>query len=320
MGKIPKGYIEGALCYITTRGDHEEKIFIDNKDYLAYMGLLKRYKKQYGFKLFAFTLLPNHLHLLIELSKTATTSQITHDINSNYTKHFNTRHDRKGHLFQERSKMVILEKEAYLLPVMTYAHLNPIQLKLVKDLNEYKYSSHTLYIKGSQAAPGNEITEGLDMNEELRQVGQSYAEYFTKVNPDKMKSLGRDLSKEAIMGTEEFRSSIIRKTRDIKQSSTKNVRHYNKKMVFASALVIVVLGAAIFYLYQNTVFLKNLFRGELAKKDAEIDVKIAQEKTRIYKDLDEKYRADIVSYHAMGKRLEIEKQKQEQLEKQAGNK
>jgi len=322
--KIPKGYIENAIYYITTRGDHEESIFVDEQDYIAYIDLVKHYKKQYGFKLYAFTLLCNHLHLLIELNKDVTVSQIMHDINSNYTKHFNSRHQRKGHLFQERSKMVVLEKDAYLLQVMTYIHLNPVKLGAVRDAKEYKYSSHALYLLDSSApksaAPQNDKNvrsfaslRMTDIDQEIKEIGNKYAEYFSKVTPEQMKALGKSLNKEVIMGTEEFKSGI-EMAEAKKQHIAENAKSHNKKLILTGTLLLIILGIATFYLYTNSVFLRNFFTGELAKKDAELDAKLISERVKIYRDLDEKYRADMVSYQAMAKRLDIEKNKVKQLE------
>jgi REP element-mobilizing transposase RayT len=114
MMKIPKIHIPGAVFYVTSRGDNNADIFKDNDDYKAYLELLKKYKTQYGFKLFAYCLMPSYLHLLIELKEGLKLSDIMHDLSANYTKYFNGKYQRKGHLFQERYKVAILEKEGYM--------------------------------------------------------------------------------------------------------------------------------------------------------------------------------------------------------------
>jgi len=82
MPRLPRVNIEGALYYITCRGIDNQSIFLSEEDYLAYLGLLAKYRKEYGFKLFSFVLLPNHLHLLIEIKKGITTSQVMNRVNS----------------------------------------------------------------------------------------------------------------------------------------------------------------------------------------------------------------------------------------------
>ena len=134
MPRVPRINLEGALYYVTSRGDHNEAIFKEAGDYAAYLDLLKKGKEQYNFKLFAFCLLPNHIHLLIELAGDTTISQIMYGLNSNYTKYFNAKHHKEGHLFQERYEMALLEKEPNLLNMTAYIHLNPKALASVPDI------------------------------------------------------------------------------------------------------------------------------------------------------------------------------------------
>ena len=63
-----------------------------------YLDLIKKYKDQYGFKIFSYILMPNQLSLLLELKEETTISVIMHDLTSSYTKYYNSRYNRKGHL------------------------------------------------------------------------------------------------------------------------------------------------------------------------------------------------------------------------------
>lgn len=310
MAKIPRTHIEGAVYYVTSRGDNEEVIFKDNEDYQRYLELLKKYKEQYGFKLFAFVLMPNHLHLLIELKEGLTISDIMHDLNSNYTKYFNGKYERKGHLFQERYKLVLLEKESYLLPVSSYIYLNPLKLGLINEISEYPYSSYLYYIgKGKE----------LDLAEEIKVIRQklgmrSYEELLRGVSKEEMEALGKDLAKEQIMGSGEFRKKVEELTEELKSLKTEKPKRVNKKFVLTGAVAILILGVFNFYLYGKTLDLKKNFKQALEKKEVELNTQITQEKQKAYKDLEEKYQADRVSYEAMAKRLELEKQKIKKLE------
>ena len=168
MARIPRIHIEGALYYITSRGDHNQNIFKDEQDYKYYLELLRKYKQQYGFKLFSFVLLPNHLHLLIELREGITISEIMHDLNSSYIKYFNSRHKRRGHLLQERFKLILIEKQPYLLYITAYIHLNPRKLGLVSEVNDYPYSSYCYYLKTEKLKSIK--TEELNLGEEIKEV------------------------------------------------------------------------------------------------------------------------------------------------------
>ena len=136
MPRLPRIYVKDALYFITCRAEHNESIFKDEEDYTMFLELLKKYQEQYGIKIFAFCLIPEHFHLLIELEKelskdaavqnnTQEISDFMRDLNNNYTKYYNGRYNRKGHLFRERYKAALIEKEPYLLKMTAYIHLNP---------------------------------------------------------------------------------------------------------------------------------------------------------------------------------------------------
>ena len=111
MPRPPRIHIEEGLYFITTTGEHGRELFRDESDHEKYRGLLLKYKKQYKFILFAYILMPTYVHLLIELAPGTTISEIMHVINSTYTKYFNGRYERRGHLFQGRFGAVVVEKE-----------------------------------------------------------------------------------------------------------------------------------------------------------------------------------------------------------------
>ena len=163
MGRFPRVYIEGVLYYVTSKGGHGQDTFTHLDDYKEYVELIDKYKKQYGFNLFSYALMPNHLHMLIELKENIGISNIMHDINSLYTKKFNSRYNRKGHLFQERFKAVIAEKEAHLLQLVRHIHLNPVRMGMVEKPEDYPHSSHNKYLDQDKRSHP-------DMNREVEEV------------------------------------------------------------------------------------------------------------------------------------------------------
>lgn len=320
MARMPRIHIEGALYYVSSYGDHNESIFNDNEDYINYLELLQRYKNQYGFKLFSFCLLPNHLHLLIELKEGLTISQIMHDLNSNYTKYFNGRYEKKGHLFKERYKMVLIEKDSYLLSMTAYIHLHPLRSGLAKSINEYLYTSIRSFLYSSTAT--KEIYSKV-VEDETKEVfkflgSKSYKDFIDNASKDEMETLRVDLSKKNIIGSESFIEKVkseVDKLEAVDASQEERAKErVNKKFVLVGGAVIFILIAATALLYGKTAILKKDFQRALTDKEKQMDTRIAQEKSMVYKNLDSKYRADTVSLEAMAKRLELEKQKTIELE------
>ena len=91
----------------------------------------------------------NHVHLLL-FSGVQGISQFMGRLLTAYALYFNRRHQRRGHLFQDRYKSIVCEEEAYLLgSLVRYIHLNPMRAGLVKglgELNRYRWSGHSFLI------------------------------------------------------------------------------------------------------------------------------------------------------------------------------
>ncbi|MEW6600527.1 MAG: transposase [Nitrospirota bacterium] len=146
MARPPRIEYPGAFYHVIVRGNHRQAIFEDAKDRIKYLGLLEHYKKRHGFVLYAYTLMTNHVHLLIE-TPNSPISRIMQVINFTYTRYFNSKYKKAGHLFQGRYKAYLCDKDGYLLSLIRYIHLNPVRAKLVKYPQEFKWSSHGEYLE-----------------------------------------------------------------------------------------------------------------------------------------------------------------------------
>jgi REP element-mobilizing transposase RayT len=145
MPRKPRLIFPGAVYHITVRGNNQQKIFKSLADYLKYIRILREAKKLFHFKLYAFVLMPNHIHLFIAPSEIASISQIMQKINLNYTKYFNHKHKCSGHLFQGRFYSSLITNESYFWVVSRYIHLNPVRAKLCQQPADYRWSSYSAY-------------------------------------------------------------------------------------------------------------------------------------------------------------------------------
>lgn len=144
MARKPRIEYEGALYHVITRGNQRQTIFEDKTDHDKYLEVLAGYKERYHFHLYAYVLMKNHVHLLIETTDTPL-SKILQGINQTYTLYFNRKNKTVGHLFQGRYKAILCDKDEYLLALVKYIHNNPVRAKVVKNLSEYLWSSHQAY-------------------------------------------------------------------------------------------------------------------------------------------------------------------------------
>ncbi len=122
-------------------------IFRDDEDRQGYLDRLSAYREKHGFRLLAYCLMSNHLHLVVQTGPVAL-SRVMHGLHSSFTQAFNRRHDRVGHLFQGRYKAFLVEKERYLLSLIKYVHENPVRARLVRRAADYPWSSDRCYRRG----------------------------------------------------------------------------------------------------------------------------------------------------------------------------
>ena len=102
--------------------------------------------KDRKFDIYAYCLMDNHVHLLINEGDDEI-GKIMKRINISYAYYFNKKYGRIGHLFQDRFKSEGIDSDAYLLSVVRYIHNNPVKAGLVKNIEEYKWSSYSIYTK-----------------------------------------------------------------------------------------------------------------------------------------------------------------------------
>lgn len=131
----------GALYHVTARGNAYQNIFRDDKDRFIFFDKLADVARVYGLICYAYCLMDNHYHLLLETPE-ANLSKAMRDLNGNYAQAFNVRHKTVGHLLQGRYKAFLIEKEPYLLSVVRYVVLNPVRAGWVKHPKDYRWSSY----------------------------------------------------------------------------------------------------------------------------------------------------------------------------------
>lgn len=133
MARRPRIEFPGAFYHVIVRGNQRQQIFHDEADYGKYLSLLSGYRERYQFKLFAYTLMGNHVDLLIESGETPL-SKILQGLSQSYTQYYNRRWKTVGHLFQGRYKAILCDRDAYLLALVRYIpsfpHLEGVISKL----------------------------------------------------------------------------------------------------------------------------------------------------------------------------------------------
>ena len=140
----------GALYHLTARGNARAEIFADDVDRGLFLDLLGREISQQGWRCYAYCLMGNHYHLLIETPEPNLVAGMRR-LNGVYTQAFNRRHGRVGHVFQGRYQSILVDKDSYGLELSRYIVLNPVRARMVKRPENWAWSSYRATV--GQAAP-----------------------------------------------------------------------------------------------------------------------------------------------------------------------
>ena len=149
MARKPRVHFPGAFYHVISRGNQGQKIFHDDADREGYLSLLQEVQTRYGLKLYAYVLMGNHVHLLVEVGGLPL-SKIMQNLQFRYTRYYNRRYRKMGHLFQGRYKAILCDRDSYLLELVRYIHLNPVRAGLVRQIDRYRWSTHPIYLRGDE--------------------------------------------------------------------------------------------------------------------------------------------------------------------------
>jgi len=166
----------GVLHHLMVRGIEHRAIFQDELDRRDFVARLATLTMTGAWEVYAWALMPNHLHLLVRTGRRPL-GRTMGSLLGGYAGAFNRRHRRRGHLFQNRFRSVVVEEEPYLLELVRYIHLNPLRAGLVHDLHAleaYPWSGHSVLL-GRQSQPWQAVDTVL--GQFGRRVGEARRHY-----------------------------------------------------------------------------------------------------------------------------------------------
>ena len=144
----------GSLHHVMVRGIERRKIFESDKDREDFLRRLGRVVIEERATCFAWSLLPNHAHILLRTG-ILPLAKMMRRLLTGYAVSFNLRHQRSGHLFQNRYKSILCDEDVYLLELVRYIHLNCLRARRVTDvegLDRFRWSGHSVLMGNEQRA------------------------------------------------------------------------------------------------------------------------------------------------------------------------
>jgi len=148
MARQARARSESGIYHVMLRGINKQKIFHDEQDYKMFIKAMNNAKKQSDFSIYAYCIMPNHIHLLIK-ENTESISTVMKRIGCRYVYWYNLKYERIGHLFQDRFRSEPVENDEYFLAVLRYIHQNPVKACIANKCSDYPFSSYNWYNKES---------------------------------------------------------------------------------------------------------------------------------------------------------------------------
>jgi putative transposase len=146
MARLARVVIPGLPHHITQRGNRRLQTFFNDADYAAYIELMGLWCKEQDVEIWAYCLMPNHVHLIAVPKTEDGLRRAIGEAHRRYSRRVNFREDWRGHLWQGRFASFVMD-EPYLLAAARYIELNPLRAGLAVAPSDYRWSSARAHLK-----------------------------------------------------------------------------------------------------------------------------------------------------------------------------
>lgn len=179
---VKKKYLEeGGIYHVIQRAPGNELLFKTNKDKSVFLRMMDEILPKYKINLFAYSLMPNHLHMLVQI-KSINLSIAMKKLFEKYAFYFNKSHRRKGHVFYGVYRTIQCDTAFSILVVSCYIHLNAFKAKLVSNSLDYQWHSLENYIsnKSNNIVEASKILKFIDSDS--KKASKIYLKLINKLS------------------------------------------------------------------------------------------------------------------------------------------
>ena len=147
MPRLGRTVVPSYPHHIVQRGHNKQVVFAEPCDFECYLTTLAEFKAQYDIKVYAFCLMTNHVHLIVQPSEdVAWLGRLMKRLAGRQTRYVNRQERRSGTLWESRYKSSPIQTDAYLLACCRYVELNPVRAGMVATPGEYQWSSYAQHV------------------------------------------------------------------------------------------------------------------------------------------------------------------------------
>jgi putative transposase len=147
MPRLARVVVPGLPHHVLQRGNRRQRTFFARSDYEYYLELLREWAGKRGVSVWAYCLMPNHVHLVLVPQERESLAAAMGEVHRRYTRMINFRKHWRGFLWQGRFNSFPMD-EPHLLAALRYVHLNPLRARIVEQLDDWPYSSYNAHMRG----------------------------------------------------------------------------------------------------------------------------------------------------------------------------
>lgn len=148
MPRIARGIIDGFIYHVLNRGNGRQVVFHKDRDYTAFIDLMREANDRHPVKILAYCLMPNHFHMVLSPIKTDEFSKWVQWLMTSHVRRYHRHYGTSGHIWQGRYKSFVIQGDNHLLTVLRYVEGNPVRAGLVGSVKEWPWSSYHERITG----------------------------------------------------------------------------------------------------------------------------------------------------------------------------
>lgn len=178
MGRLSRTEIlhDNAFLHVISRSFDGKWVFQDDEDFQQFKYLLKQAKETHQFLVHHYCLMNTHFHLAVSISSSFSFIQGIKELKVSYSKYFNKKHKRKGPLWRDRFKSLLIEDEAYLYACGLYIENNPVSANMVEKAEDWPHSSSAYYL----LAKDDSLIDSYDQRNIPKNIDIHNEHFFTK--------------------------------------------------------------------------------------------------------------------------------------------
>ena len=216
--------------HIVQRGHNRQTVFVSDDDYNYYRENLIKFKREFGCSIYAYCLMTNHVHLVVDPGKNPESlALLMKRVAGRQTRHVNKLEGRSGSLWEGRYKSSIISTQEYLPACCRYIELNPLRSGMVTDPAQYRWSSYGAKVLGKKDLVVDLPQFYLSLGDSEDERQRAYKEYVLDTVPEyEIKLIREAFQRGQLTGSVRFRKEIEKKL-GIRISNRKQGRPSKKK-------------------------------------------------------------------------------------------